>query len=703
MYHSKKEKIISHKFSRGENETQLQLPKTPTYLFFPSGILEPQIFSLEELSRTIPIITTTMNLSFVTLALAATALGVNADSTKNLRGDRKLWSHGYNEHLGVCTGATCSMWGDPHMVTCDGLTYDCQGIGLFTVMQNHMYNIQANFVDVGEREHVMIQGWGLTHGASITNDIMIEYKLDDDVPVMQFGFGDISGFEDNPPSEEGCIPMMTFEPVDMGWENDGQRSVEPDVMSCRERCESNPECTQFSWWADGGCHLNNDDAVMKPSNPSWARAVVGTLDSDCGKREEVDITLEGSNGEEDMKGEIDGCPLLMYINGTLIDLSDVTPTQNAFLWGERGDDHFVELINDKSIRIVHNIDPEGPQPKYTEINLIQMGEGPGELWSCHWNFYICLPNFHQDQFMTGGLGLLGTPNGNTQDDWMDRDGVTLPLEHWTATRHSDMLDYCVNNWCVTQEESLMTYHGDTAFEDHKCEQVDSIDWREDNEFCVLSAEDIEFQCRDMPPVMMHGCQLDCCYGGCNHMEETLIEIEDMTTLSEDPEDVLFEFEPCTNSEKLDTSSTVCPGAEVVKLLKSNGDEPLPEDDIFYDIEFGSGTVGFRINNPFEAGSTVYVKHDKKVISDFMAPVCDGEELTAAGCDDDFRLEVACHDFDGIAPFAVINVYFASVAVSPLNEQASIDRCCEPEEFAPGVGVVEYTFEIQCGCPGEIAQ
>lgn len=87
----------------------------------------------------------------------------------------------------------------------------------------------------------------------------------------------------------------------------------------------------------------------------------------------------------------------------------------------------------------------------------------------------------------------------------------------------------------------------------------------------------------------------------------------------------------------------------------------------------------------------------------MDPVCDGAELTAVGCDDDFGVEVACLDFDGLHPFAVINVYFASIAVSPLNDQASIDRCCAADEFAPSVGIVEYTFEIQCGCPEDVAQ
>jgi len=636
-------------------------------------------------------------MNFATIVLAATTFGVMADTSNNLRGGRELSTNGYGERLGSCRGATCSMWGDPHMITCDGLGYDCQGIGIFTLMENHMYNIQANFVDVGAREHVLVEGWGLTHGASITNDIMIEYKLDDSVPIMQFGFGDISGYEVTPPSEEGCHPWTTFHPVDMGWQKDGARTVEPDVKSCRARCEANDHCTQFSWWADGGCHLNDDNAEMEPSNRGWARALAGTLDSQCGMPEQNNIPLEGTNGEDDKKGSIDGCPLLMYMDGELIDLSDITPATHVLLWGEEGDDHFVQLINDKAINIVHKVDGA-----FSEINLIQVGHGPGELWSCHWNFDVCLPDVHQVQFENEGLGLLGTPNGNIWDDWMDRDGNLISVDTWGHDGHGKMYEYCYENWCVTQEESLMTYHGDTEFEDHKCEHVDSIDWREENELCVLSVDEIEFACKDMPPVMMHGCMLDCCLGGCTQVNNTERIITGIHTLSTD-DDGLYLLNSCTDSEKEDTSSTVCPGAEVVSLLKTVGDEPLPNGDIFYDIEFGSDTVSFRVNNPFEASATVFVKHDKKVISNFMDPICDGEELTAAGCDDDFPVEVACHDFDGLDPFAVINVYFASVAVSPLNDQASIDRCCEADEFAPSVGIVEYTFEIQCGCPEDVPQ
>lgn len=109
---------------------------------------------------------------------------------------------GFNENLGQCNGALCGIWGDPHIITCDGLTYDCQGMsfllsssssylsiiislslnyslslslslshsivsslsnkgtGLFTMMKNHVWNIQGHFLPVGASEmKLVIDQW----------------------------------------------------------------------------------------------------------------------------------------------------------------------------------------------------------------------------------------------------------------------------------------------------------------------------------------------------------------------------------------------------------------------------------------------------------------------------------------------------------------------------------------------------------------
>lgn len=648
-------------------------------------------------------------MNFKSAALFAAFAAAPVATANNLRGDaleiqeQRNLGNRFNEKLGRCTGATCGMWGDPHMITCDDLTYDCQGIGIFTLMKNHMYNVQANFVDVGAREHVKVKGWGLTHGASITNDVIIDYLQDDNVPVMQFGFGDVSNFIEEPPSEEGCEAMVTFHPLNMKGQG---RSKEASVEDCRARCSKTKRCKQFTWWYDGGCHLYDGNQKKKASNPNWDRVIMGDLTdplSTCGAKKDKSIELVGAD-EEQYHGQIGpGCPLLMYIDGNMIDLSHVDHSNSgSFLWGEAGDDHFVKQ-NGNEIRIAHKTSTGG----WSEMLLKLKGDGPGELWSCHWDFYICL-NSDQEELFKNSVGLLGSPDGDHTNDWMDKMGNILDF----GSGHKQTKDYCVDNWCVNQKESIMTYHGDTTYEDHKCEKEDYFDIVEDNAICVLNADQIIFSCIDMPPMMVYACQLDCCLGGCDQMEESKDEIVVIKKLNDKVDDPKYNFEfekvdSCTYTDKENTSSTTCLDSEIVKLLKTKGNEELPEDsdDLFYDIAFdyANNLVKFRVNNPFKASATVFVKHDKAALEGFLDPTCVGEELTSKGCDDDFSVEVACHDYDDIDSFALVTVYFASVAVSPLGEQPSIDKCCEPDEFAPAVGIAQYTFEVQCGCPAEIPQ
>lgn len=641
-----------------------------------------------------------MNLNFAASILATMVFGASAETApaNNLRGQRQRKLDVFADGLGQCSGAVCGLWGDPHMITCDGLHYDCQGIGIYTLMENHMFNIQANFVDVGAREHVYIAEWGMTSGASLTNDIVIQYKQDETVPVLQFGFGDLSGYDI--PSEEGCHPWTTFDPVDMGESLDGERTHADNLQACRARCDANPHCTQFSYWADGGCHLNNDDAVMIPSNRNWSRALAGTTDSACGvSNPDLDITLQGSDGEENKHGEINqSCPLLMYVDGQLQDLSQITPGPSdgvVSLLGSPGDNVYVELVQNDQIHIIYKTDNDD----YSEMELRRSGDGPGELWSCHWNYYLCLPASQKDQFQDTTVGLLGTPNGDTSDDWMTRDGTQLQLQHTGDQRHENMYDYCVENWCVSQEDSIMTYHGDTTYADHKCEAEDHIDWTVDNEFCALDADTIFLACKDEPLHLRYACELDCCFGGCSTIQET---INDIIVNDEKVPEVVFEYngdEVCVKDDLENTSSTVCPNADIIKLLETKGDQTLPDDDVFYDIAFGDDSVSFKINNPFGASANVFVKHDREALGDFLAPACEGGELRPVECNNDFSVTAKCLDYADVDSFALVTVYFASVAVSPLNEQAVIDRCCEPEVYAPAVGIAEYTFEVPCGCPG----
>lgn len=70
------------------------------------------------------------------------------------------------------------------------------------------------------------------------------------------------------------------------------------------------------------------------------------------------------------------------------------------------------------------------------------------------------------------VGLLGTPNGNPFDDWMDQSGNTLQVprdEHGKLFKPA--YDYCTSNWCIRSEtESLFTHSETLRFDDlNKCD------------------------------------------------------------------------------------------------------------------------------------------------------------------------------------------------------------------------------------------
>lgn len=70
---------------------------------------------------------------------------------------------------------------------------------------------------------------------------------------------------------------------------------------------------------------------------------------------------------------------------------------------------------------------------------------PGSL-----TIYLCIPDNNPD--ITNVMGLLGTPNEDRSDDWMDTSGATI------ARGSMNAFDYCTNTWCIRDEaKSLFTY------------------------------------------------------------------------------------------------------------------------------------------------------------------------------------------------------------------------------------------------------
>jgi choice-of-anchor A domain-containing protein len=359
----------------------------------------------------------------------------------------------FNEQIGQCVGAVCGVWGDPHLITCDDLHYDCQAVGLFTVMKNHMFNVQGNFVFIDTP-------WG---GASITNDLAIDYIKGENngVPTMQFSF-------------------PNFENID----------PENQVYDAKSR-------------------------------------------------------------------QIGACPVMFYLDGVLIDISGVADF--GYLYGDANSDHSVKLGDFNQIDIQHmaGTDAAG-QPYYSTSNIWIQGGGPFSEWSCILTYFMCLPREDQEEFKQSSVGLLGTPDGTTANDWMAPDGQTLMIPDHDRDQAS--FNYCLDNWCVDQDDSIIIYETGMTYDDYKCQN------QEYNEFDVNECENTDevlSHCADSSQPI--ACQMEKCLGNPEVNEEIDI-IKNITKNELDPEDENFLEFPDTEEEDYGDCANLGSG-----LSKNTGD------------------------------------------------------------------------------------------------------------------------------------
>lgn len=113
------------------------------------------------------------------------------------------------------------------------------------------------------------------------------------------------------------------------------------------------------------------------------------------------------------------------------------------------------------------------------------------------------------------VGLLGSPNLDPSDDWMDRNGVSLPGPSSTADAiYENAFEYCTSVWCIRHEEdSLITYGAnEPTFTDF--ERCDSTFPGRHN--LALASSEVRVLCNDSIP-----CLIDGSYGGLGFAQDSL--------------------------------------------------------------------------------------------------------------------------------------------------------------------------------------
>ena len=661
-----------------------------------------------------------MNIKFSLFALALVN-GVQSDT--QLRG-RELANEGYNEKIDKCKGAVCQLWGDPHFYSCDQQEYDCQAVGLVTFMKNHVFDIQGNLVPVGggEVEWLAKNRVGrFNYGATFTNDIAIDVMpSDESVPTFQLGFGNVNKYVDEKtgqrifPSETGCNVGRYYKGEYIGF------GKEPNLMQCRDRCERHPRCDSFNYWADHACTLRRvNGGGHEHSDPSWGRTISGSMDSTCGLPPPVmPIEEQETRMKHGIIGESKGCPLLFHVNGEMKDISKID-SKNGYLYGGINSDTSVQMTGGgHQVIIRHKISNNS----WAEAKLRLAGKGPGELWSCHWNLDVCLPESDKEQFKEESVGLLGTPNGDKNDEFHDRNGNKFDIEALInqykrdnpdltdiANKERAWLDYCYDNWCVDKKDAIMVPPPGQELNDILCQEKIYAD---PEPACIMTDQQVEAECGEMVGAAYDACRMECCNGSCDEAKDELRK------LSNPEEPNTPEITPpapvCNNDTFERTSETACPelsSTPVVKLLSS----PSPPEDsvIIYDINPNAGNddfraVSFKVNNPFDSETDIYVKHEEDRLQiGIQDSKCSSRQNVESGCDNEApTIEVACRNYDNVNPFALVKVYFVSEGFDfeGVDDSLQVDKCCaDPELYDYNrVNVIAYTFEIQCSCPEDSA-
>jgi len=673
-----------------------------------------------------------MNFGQAFLFLFALANSVNAetdDPNERLlatsRDKDTFYVRGYHENLGECNGAVCGLWGDPHILTCDGLGYDCNAAGIFTIMKNSLYNIQANFIHVNSIEMGKVLDWGNFPSATYTNDIIIQNVLDPTVPIMQFTFPHFHTEEDMAPSERGCFVRFSYDSHELArlWPE------ERTIVGCRKACEDRDGCEKFVYKHDNRCQLFGENAKIKKIPSSWSRRVAGPVEK-CGHPEFYD-SIEDNN-EQTAKAKVipngsgnkggcrkgDGCPVNFYVDGELRDISNL---DGDYLYGDESSAVSAKFSDYNQIRIKHT----APSGAISEIMLETAGDGPGELFSCHWNMFVCLPAADEDFFhhyeLELGEGLFGSPDNNSHNDWMTPEGDELDLPSHNGREGQAAYDYCLDNWCVSQEDSLMVYPEGTTYENVKCkkENFTTVDVNDPDFACVVSADHIKEVCGQKPLMIRAACEVDCCLGGCDAQDEMEDELTDLVDLSNDPDDCIYPTPTppaavCDDSDNfLSTGETACPstaGESIVKVIDSTTSVEIPDGQpVIYGIKFIPVTdddhgrrITFRVDNPFGSVADTYVRYQKEVGVHANDPACESLPGVQPGCDVESKeITVGCVEYPGVDAFTIVDVYFASLdpfVTGNADDSTEVEKCCKAPEYDGSIGIIKYSFKIQCVCP-----
>ena len=193
---------------------------------------------------------------------------------------------------------------------------------------------------------------------------------------------------------------------------------------------------------------------------------------------------------------VSGCPLDLYVNGE----------RRNILSGSGQDDAVQVNVSDNRVNVAY------PSSGAT-VTITAMHSSSGLSSSkngCYLNTFVCLPE--STPSLGNVVGLMGTPNNNISDDWMDSEGNNIELPSTLNERlYETAYTYCMENWCIRNAaDSLFTYKESSTFIE-KCDAPypGSVDYES-------SSEELKAICGDRV-----ACLIDGTVGGTEDAENAL--------------------------------------------------------------------------------------------------------------------------------------------------------------------------------------
>ncbi|CAB9507965.1 Sushi domain-containing protein 2 [Seminavis robusta] len=95
---------------------------------------------------------------------------------------------------GICSGRVATAWGDPHMTTFDGVRYNCQGEGEFTIMKTlgtnanaqPKFEVQGRFMSFDKRRITVTRGLAIRDEGTPTIQLNVPSRYDRQCPIEMF-------------------------------------------------------------------------------------------------------------------------------------------------------------------------------------------------------------------------------------------------------------------------------------------------------------------------------------------------------------------------------------------------------------------------------------------------------------------------------------------------------------------------------------